>query len=369
MKKRALLPLGGAVAAAGLAAAAVTIPAQAAPSTSAARLSSAAAAADILDFWTENDGANLKSAEPYGMEHKSAPKLVSKGGPAADGKPGVVPAIGQGGKAAGVTKNVNLPKTAGRVFFTIGDGLYSCSGSSIQSRYRNLVATAAHCVYDIAGDASTMKRWIFIPGYYDGKAPWGIYVGKTAHTHHDFEVYEDADHDYAFVTVYNGIVRDHAKKTWSDAGRLGDKVGGQGLAYNQKVGAPVFVFGYPAAPQADGQYAWSGEKLKWCYGKPFFPVQESSVKAEEQIGLKCAMTGGSSGGPWILKYQSSRRIGYINGVTSLGGDTDGDNRSDLITSAYFDGETYAVYKSAYSLWSGSIVRRDGSLGITETQAR
>ncbi|GAA0408067.1 peptidase [Microbispora corallina] len=367
MKKRMLLPLGGAVVAAGLTAAAA-VPVQAAPTTSTAKLSSAAGAADILTFWTEDNGANLKAADPYGVEHKSVPKLVSKGAPAADGKPGVVPAIGDEKKSTAKTKNVNLPKTVGRVFFTIGNDLYSCSASSIQSQYRNLVATAGHCVYDLDGNGATVKRWIFIPGYYDGKAPWGIYVGKQAFTHYDFDVYEDGDRDYAFVTVYNGIGWDHEKKVWVDLGALGKNVGGQGLAYNQKVGAPVFVFGYPAAPHDDGDYVWSGEKLKWCYGKPFFPVAEASVKVEEQIGLKCAMTGGSSGGPWILKYSSARRIGYINGVTSLGGDTDDNGRSDLITSPYFDGETYGVYKAAYPLWSGSIVRKDGSLGITEARS-
>ncbi len=50
-----------------------------------------------------------------------------------------------------------------------------------------------------------MDKWVFVPGYYQGKTPWGIYVGKTAYTHYDFDVYEDYDRDYAFVTVYNGI--------------------------------------------------------------------------------------------------------------------------------------------------------------------
>jgi hypothetical protein len=50
-----------------------------------------------------------------------------------------------------------------------------------------------------------MDKWVFVPGYYQGKAPWGIYVGKTAYTHYDFEVYEDYDRDYAFVAVYNGV--------------------------------------------------------------------------------------------------------------------------------------------------------------------
>ncbi|MFC5946276.1 hypothetical protein, partial [Micromonospora harpali] len=50
-----------------------------------------------------------------------------------------------------------------------------------------------------------MDNWVFVPGYYQGKAPWGIYVGKTAWTHYDFSAFNDYDRDAAFVTVYNGL--------------------------------------------------------------------------------------------------------------------------------------------------------------------
>ncbi|GLW26901.1 hypothetical protein DI270_016555 [Microbispora triticiradicis] len=367
MKKHVLLPIG-AIAAAGLAATALTAPAQAGRVLTSTKLAGPAQAGSTVKFWLDGGGSKLKAADPYGMEHNTVPKHVSKGAPAADGKPGIVPAIGDEKKTTAKSKNVNLPKTVGRVFFSIGSGLYSCSASSVQSAYHNLVATAGHCVYDIESNHQVVDNWVFIPGYYDGKAPWGVYVGKQAFTHYDFDVYEDADRDYSFVTVYSGIGWDYQKNVYKDLGPLGNNVGGQGLAYNQKVGAPVFVFGYPAAPHGDGNYVWTGEKLKWCYGKPYFPVKEASVKAEEQVGLKCSMTGGSSGGPWILKYSSARRLGYINGVTSLGGDTDDNGRSDMISSPYFDGETYGVYKAAYSLWSGSLVRKDGTLGITEAKS-
>ena len=66
------------------------------------------------------------------------------------------------------------------------------------------------------------------------------------------------------------------------------------------------------------------------------------------------MTAGSAGGPWIAQYSSTKRLGYINGVTSLVGDADGNGRYDFSTSPYFDSETYAVYKKAANLWSGSI---------------
>ncbi|WP_030456459.1 trypsin-like serine peptidase [Herbidospora cretacea] len=360
--KRILLPVG----VAGLVAASLAVPAHAGPKVGqSAKMATPAAAADTLEFWTADGGKNLKAAAPYGLEHARVPKHVSTGGPAADGKPGVVPAIGDEAKPTTTTKNVNLPKSAGRVFFTVGDSLYSCSASSIQSAYKNLVATAGHCAYDLEGNASVVGHWVFIPGYYQGKAPWGVYVGKTAYTHYDFSVYEDIDRDFAFVTVYNGITWSEGK--WKDVGRLGDNVGGLGFAYNQKVGQNVFVFGYPTAAHPDGDYTYTGSTMKWCYGKPIYPVAEKSVKAEEHQAIRCSMTGGSSGGPWIIKYSSTARKGYLNGVSSLGGDTDGNNRSDLITSPYFDGETYAVYKAAAPLWSGSIVKKDGTLGLTEVK--
>ncbi|MET7335637.1 hypothetical protein [Nonomuraea sp. NPDC005650] len=154
--------------------------------------------------------------------------------------------------------------------FFVRDGKpYWCSATSVQSKYRNLVATAGHCAYDTDDDGHVLDRWVFVPGYYQGRAPWGIYAAKQAFTHYDFDVYEDFDRDYAFVSVYNGLKVKLVGKgskaeydaylgpKWAyngewryavleDAGRLGDAVGGQGMAYNIKPGQKIFAFGYPA---------------------------------------------------------------------------------------------------------------------------
>src|SRR6185437_562878 len=161
-------------------------------------------------YWWNNEYANLVNATPYNVETKVVAKHISKGGPAPDSKPGVVPAIGDEKKSAAKSKNVNLPKTTGKVFFDGADGRpHWCSATSVQSAYHNMVATAGHCVYDTESNAATLKNWVFVPGYYQSKTPWGIYVGKTAYTHYDYDVYEDGDRDYAFVTVYNGIKFPH----------------------------------------------------------------------------------------------------------------------------------------------------------------
>ncbi|KAA9373568.1 hypothetical protein F5972_34740 [Microbispora cellulosiformans] len=388
--RRLLLPIGG-IAAAGLVGATLAVPAQAARDTASDTLAaSGIAAKNIVAFWLSEKAANLVNATPYDHETLVPAKHISKGGPSADSKPGTVAPTGGGTKASGSSKNVNLPRTTGKVFFVGADHRpHWCTATSLQSKYHNVVATAGHCVYDTESNKATMKYWVFVPGYYQGKAPWGIYVGKTAYTHYDFDVYEDGDRDYAFVTVYNGIkagrggdLRNVAEWSWkqvskkeydrydrfirkakggkyyvvkfTDAGRLGDNVGGQGFAYNQKVGKYVYVFGYPSGSHPDGNHAFSGNTLKWSYGKTF-AAKAPAIKAEELVGVKSSFTGeGSSGSAWLLNYQSSRRLGYLNGVTSGVSDTDGNDRIDTSVSPYFDGETYGVYKAAANVWSGSI---------------
>ncbi len=110
-----------------------------------------------------------------------------------------------------------------------------CSATSVQANYRNLVATAGHCVYDTESNKATLDKWVFIPGYYEGKTPWGIYVGKQAFTHYDYDVYEDGDRNFAFVTVCDGVLPTKVtkggtyEKVWetsaearADASRLDD---------------------------------------------------------------------------------------------------------------------------------------------------
>ncbi|MEU7878870.1 trypsin-like serine peptidase [Microbispora bryophytorum] len=517
------LALGG-IAAGLLASAAIAAPAHA-DSVPAVNLANTNfAAQQVAAFWFGQAKANLINATPYTAETTVSAKHVSTGGASADDKAGVVGSSGDQKAATGTLKNVNLPKTTGKVFFIGADHKpHWCSATSVQGQYKNLVATAGHCVYDTKSNAATLDKWVFIPGYYEGKTPWGIYVGKTAYTHYDYSVYEDGDRDYAFVTVYNGVVpteggtsggkyasrvyrskwdayrakkklqadkttalsklqvvetsrlsrfgKDTAVsvadfqawnkgknltgngpwapgtnasaakeiskndyKSWKDSyvskdgttlfwrakvqkqapaaaasaspspsasaqgngykwhrdqgsfeykyfsrtftakvikgyqvvgvklsiglkdvGTLGSNVGGQGLAYNQKIGTGVFEFGYPSGSHPDGNYAFSGKTQKWAYGKTF-KAAAASMKAEELVGIKSSFTGeGSIGSAWLYRYSNAKRLGYLNGVTIAVSDTDGNNRIDTNVSPYFDGETLAVYKTAAANWSGKIV--------------
>ena len=209
--KRLMLPLGGVVAASAMLGTtlATTTAAQAAdqaPKT-AWLAQNAQDAYSIADFWLDSNGAALKKATEFKFDYKiTGDRLQVKGGPAPDSKPGITNPTGFGKVTVSKVKNINLPKTIGKVFFVDSHGNYKwASATAIASKYGNLVATAGHVVYDTASNGDTLDKWVFVPGYYQGKAPWGIYVGKQAFTHYDFAVYEDYDRDYAFVTVYNGF--------------------------------------------------------------------------------------------------------------------------------------------------------------------
>ncbi|MEU6730673.1 hypothetical protein ABZ917_43785 [Nonomuraea wenchangensis] len=506
--KRILLPAGGAILATGLLAAGLAGTASASGVVDDAPLTPNNKVAETVDFWFKANGAALRAASVYRYDYKEVNKLVQKGGYTPDTKPGSTAPIGEEKKATVKVQNVNLPKTIGKVFFEGRDGkLYWCSATSIQSTYHNLVATAGHCVYQTGANGHVLDKWVFVPGYYQGKAPWGIYVGKQAFTHYDFSNFEDYDKDYAFVTVYNGITlgggdakkvskkdfeayngikdvketevseeeyrkgkldpattddysvvpgsrdkgagpdhpgavvgkvevskgqylgakvgkgqgykfgepvtenvtyeeavkylraqKDNPRKfpgevkldrqgnstithyyvqAWyvpgsetkyirteyfiienfvKDAGRLGDNVGGQGFAWNQPTGKYVRTFGYPGGEHPDGNKPYTGVTPKWCYGKTSTKrTVVAAIKAEELVSLKCAVTPGYNGSPWLLKYSNAKRLGYVNGVTTaVFGDVDGNNRYDTIFSSYFDGETAAVYKAAAALWSGKM---------------
>ena len=343
--KRLVLPLGGALIATTLVGASLATSAEAAPDRKSHSLASAKSVKAVAGSWT---ASKLSAAKHYteGSARQASSRTSKK---AVRGRQRRPHRPHQQQPLGGRSKNVNLPTTVGRVFFVVDGQPYYCSASAIQSKFKNLVATAGHCVYDTDKN-KPVDGFVFIPGYHEAKAPWGIYVGAKMHTHYDFDVFEDYDKDYAFVNVYNGIKR--TAGSWVDAGRLSDNVGAQGFAWNQKPGKNVFVFGYPTGPHLDGNKAYTGETMKYCYNKTYEGPAVPQYKVEEQIAIKCAFTPGSSGGPWLLQYSNTKRVGYLNGVVSLALDTDDNQRYDRISSPYFDGETAAIYKYASNLWTG-----------------
>ncbi|MFI6479684.1 trypsin-like serine peptidase [Nonomuraea sp. NPDC050663] len=316
-----------------------------------------------VSFWTPDKLRKAENAD-YALDVTGRSGKASNSTP--DGPPGSVPPIGQEGAKSPKVKQVNLPNTVGRVFFIDGKGDWKyCSATSIQGKYRNLVATSAHCVYDTKYNRFH-SNWVFIPSYWDGnqawegKAPYGIYEAKTFNAHDDFVVKEDYDFDYAFVNVFSGYKVEWKKLPgggWEPVqkliGRLGDNVGGQGFTWNRSTKANVFSFGYPAGEHPDGDKPYTGRTMKWCYGKTAPMPAAAKFRIEEHVGFKCSFTAGASGGPFIYNYRNTSRTGYVIGVNSVAWDTDGNDRYDHISSPYFNSDTYKIYKAAANRWTGN----------------
>ncbi|TQS13086.1 hypothetical protein FLX08_35375, partial [Microbispora hainanensis] len=128
------LTLGG-IAVGLLASAAVAAPAHADSVPHDTLASTNFAAQQVAAFWYGQNKANLVNATPYAVETTVPTKHVSTGGASADTKAGVVGSSGDKKATSGTSKNVNLPKTTGKVFFIGADKKpHWCSATAVQSQ-------------------------------------------------------------------------------------------------------------------------------------------------------------------------------------------------------------------------------------------
>lgn len=191
------------------------------------------------------------------------------------------------------TDGGKVTKTTGRVFFTYQGRTASCSGDAVNSRNGSTVMTAGHCV---RMDGKWHKNWVFVPGYHDGKAPYGKWSATKTLSTPQWKKSEDLNYD-----VGAAVVGKQGGK------RLTDAVGGQGLSFNAARKADMYAFGYPAEKPYDGS------KLSYCSGRTF-----KDFVGTNDHGMSCNMTGGSSGGPWFTKFDEKAGTGLQSSVNSFG---------------------------------------------------
>lgn len=213
-----------------------------------------------------------------------------------------------------------ITRTTGRVFFTTQGRNASCSGSAVTSANRSVVLTAGHCV-KLGGAFHT--NWVFVPGYEDGRRPFGTWVATRLLTTRQWNASEDINHDVAAAVVAP-----------LEGRALTDVVGGQGVAFSQPRRQQMYAFGYPAAAPYDGS------RLIYCSGRAF----DDFLLTRDQ-GLNCDMTGGSSGGPWLLDFDESTGLGTQNSVNSFKYNF----APDLMFGPYFGAEAQAVYQAAQGI--------------------
>lgn len=196
--------------------------------------------------------------------------------------------------------------TQGRLYMSFPDGDYVCSATVVSSAGRNVVATAAHCIWDMGADA--IADYItFVPADADAGAvaPYGTWFATSV-------ILPDAFADGAEETADgyisgDGWAYDFAFLTMApdEQGQLiQDVVGGQGIAF----GIPaeeLLVIGYPSAPPFDGA------SQRYCAADEWMPNDYA-------YSVLCEMTPGSSGGGWLTNYDPEVGAGYLVATTSFG---------------------------------------------------
>lgn len=194
--------------------------------------------------------------------------------------------------------NANPNRQIGRLFFDTkpgpGEEWTHCSATAVNSENRSLVATAGHCIFD-AFTGTWYENIMFCPGYERG-CKLGVWKARQVYTTNNWFAAADFNDDMAVVLV-----------SPNESGYLVDAVGGQGITFNDNVGLVRHAFGYPVSDSRWPAYRYSGEDLIYCPGVDSY--------AAGSIVIRCTMTGGASGGPWISSFDSSG-LGYLNGINS-----------------------------------------------------
>jgi hypothetical protein len=234
---------------------------------------------------------------------------------------------------------------------------YVCSGAVAEdtSSASSLVLTAGHCVYDETGRAFA-TNWMFVPDYESGgtivtdpdgthrfscdTTPYGCWTASALVTTTAWASGGGSlagfNNDYAFAVVGAGGKSGESKQ-------LDDTTGTNLLAFNVSHPTQVFSFGYPQASPYDGQ------KLIYCAGKDVGDTWGGTT----DFGLYCNMTGGSSGGPWYVGFDSNGATGALNSVNSF--KYSAGRLAKYMFGPYFGAYAQATYNAAKTATGNTLV--------------
>jgi hypothetical protein len=226
-------------------------------------------------YWTR---ARMERAVPMQAE----PAATSSGRASGPGGGGaVVSGAGAADEGAGGV----VARDTGKVFFDLDGNDYVCSGAAVGGPRVSVVVTAAHCVTDGYGGYAT--HWMFVPGYANGDEPYGSYPSSRFFVSKQWNAGLDEMYDVAFVTV-NGLS------------------GGLPVGFDASPRS-VYVFGYPADPP------FSGGSLRYCAG----PVSQDPQDPGADSGIRCDMTAGDSGGPWLTGFRAATGTGTVVAISAF----------------------------------------------------
>lgn len=123
-------------------------------------------------------------------------------------------------------------KTVGALF-PAGSNTHTCTASVMHSATANLIVTAAHCLH------GTGAGMVFIPGYANGKAPYGRWVVTKAWAPYTWRTSQNPAYDYAILQVASQV------RTGKRVG-IQQVTGGYSIALTRPYGTSITVPAYNA---------------------------------------------------------------------------------------------------------------------------
>ena len=191
-------------------------------------------------------------------------------------------------------------------------GTHFCTASVVHSRGGDLAVTAAHCV----SGASTPIA--FVPGYTDGREPFGVWQVAQVFTDEAWQASQDPDDDVAFLRLSPA----------SDGVPVEDVTGAELLGSGTQAGLLVQVIGYPDGADAP----------VWC-------VNRTKSFTLTQVEFDCGgYTDGTSGGPFLANVSAVSGQGTVVGV--IGGYEQGGLTQDVSYSTVFGTAVSSLYLTA-----------------------
>jgi V8-like Glu-specific endopeptidase len=301
----------------------------------------------LREYWTpermasarnaDNLEAGAPAAESRSAQTTSAGEPVSV--PGATGSLGADPNGGAQNYASQIQgPYTNLPyRTNGKIFFRkASGGDFVCSGTLVNNPRQNLVITAGHCVHG-GKNGSFHTNWSFVPGY-DGSSPfnsnpYGSFGAFRLSTRTEWINNSNNRQDIGVAILNNQ----------SNGQPLGARIGGQGIRFSQSASQTFTDFGYPASPPFNGATQWQ------CVSTLRGRDAAMPGAGPEPLRIQCDMTGGSSGGGWLINI-ASNGLGFVNSVNSYGyPNTD----VGFEYGPYFGTEAQSLYDSNKNLGPGS----------------
>jgi V8-like Glu-specific endopeptidase len=234
-----------------------------------------------------------------------------------------------------LTVNYYPFRAAGKLWFLIGNSTYVCSASLI---YRGIVVTAAHCVANY-GQHQFYSSWQFAPAYNNGSAPYGIWTAASATILSAY--YNGTDNCAQFGVICPDdvavITLNAQSGVYPGAATGWYAYGWNGYSYNGSGQALISQLGYPVALD-------NGVIMERDDSQGFI---SSSLSNNTIIGS--LMTGGSSGGPWLVN------LGWPPSLSGIGFGTYPNHNTVVGVTSWGYNDTTVKQQGAAPFTSGNIV--------------